>query len=49
MLEAETRVRKVAGYRGLASLAIAIERHLLRRRQSLTPTPAEEAATTVTM
>jgi len=49
MLEAETRFRKVAGYRGLANLAIAIEHDLLRRRQSVTPTPAEEAATTVTV
>jgi putative transposase len=49
MLEAETRFRKVAGYRGLANIAIAIERDLLRRRQSVTPTPAQEAATTVTV
>jgi putative transposase len=49
MLEAETRFRKVAGYRGLANLAIAIERELLRRRQVSLPPPAEEAATTVTV
>jgi transposase-like protein len=49
MLEAETRFRKVAGYRGLANIAIAIEHDLLRRRQSVTPTPAEEAATAATM
>jgi transposase-like protein len=49
MLEAETRFRKVAGYRGLATIAIAIERDLLRRRQSVTPTVAEEAAATVTV
>jgi putative transposase len=49
MLEAETRFRKVAGYRGLANIAIAIEHDLLRRRQSVTPTPVEEAATAVTV
>jgi putative transposase len=42
MLEAETRFRKVEGYRGLANLAIAIERDLTRRRNTatkeLTPT-----------
>jgi hypothetical protein len=32
MLEAETRFRKVQGYRGLANLAIAIEYDLTRRR-----------------
>jgi putative transposase len=32
MLEAETRFRKVEGYRGLANLAIAIENDLTRRR-----------------
>ena len=32
MLEAETRFRKVQGYRGLANLAVAIEHDLLRRR-----------------
>jgi putative transposase len=42
MLEAETRFRKVAGYRGLANIAIAIERDLLRRRETITHTPAEE-------
>jgi putative transposase len=34
MLEAETRFRKVQGYRGLANLAIAIEHDLTRRRQA---------------
>jgi hypothetical protein len=48
MLEAESRFRKVPGYRGLANLAIAIEHDLLRRRQSVTY-PTEEAARTVTM
>ena len=32
MLEAETRFRKVQGYRGLAQLAVAIERELTDRR-----------------
>ena len=31
MLEAETRFRKVEGYRGLAQLAVAIERDLTHR------------------
>ena len=43
MLEAETRFRKVQGYRGLANLAVAIERDLIRRRDAarkeLTTTP----------
>jgi transposase-like protein len=34
MLEAETRFRKVQGYRGLANLAIAIEHDLTRRRNA---------------
>ncbi len=34
MLEAETRFRKVQGYRGLAHIAIAIERDLTRRRNA---------------
>ncbi|MBV9046947.1 MAG: IS256 family transposase [Solirubrobacterales bacterium] len=39
MLEAETRFRKVEGYRGIANLAMAIEHDLTRRRQKqLTPT-----------
>jgi transposase-like protein len=42
MLEAETRFRKVEGYRGLANLAIAIERDLTRRRK-------KELATTLTV
>jgi transposase-like protein len=49
MLEAETRFRKVAGYRGLANLAVAIERDLLRRRQSVAQIPNEENATTLTV
>ena len=49
MLEAETRFRKVEGYRGLANLAVAIERDLLRRRQSVTHTTPEELITTLTV
>ena len=33
MLEAETRFRKVEGYRGLATLAVKVEHDLLRKRQ----------------
>jgi hypothetical protein len=32
MLEAETRFRKVEGYRGLANLAIAVEHDLTHKR-----------------
>ena len=45
MLEAETRFRKVEGYRGLANLAIAIERDLTRRRNTAT----KELTTTPTV
>jgi putative transposase len=45
MLEAETRFRKVAGYRGLATIAVASERDLYRRRRHL----EREATTTVTV
>jgi hypothetical protein len=38
MLEAEKRFRKVEGYRGLANLAVAIERDLTRRRKELATT-----------
>ena len=41
MLEAETRFRKVEGYRGLANLAITIETDLIQRRHKL-----KRAATT---
>jgi transposase-like protein len=34
MLEAETRFRKVQGYRGLANIAVAIEHDLTRRRNA---------------
>ena len=37
MLEAETRFRKVEGYRGLAQLAIHIETDLIRHRHQLQP------------
>jgi putative transposase len=48
MLEAETRFRKVQGYRGLATLAVKIEADLLRRRQAVThPTEEDIAALTV--
>jgi putative transposase len=50
MLEAETRFRKVQGYRGLANLAVAIEHDLLRRRQQAGhATVEEEAAAALTM
>jgi putative transposase len=48
MLEAETRFRKVPGYRGLANVAVAIERDLLRRRQSDIHTRTEEDAAALT-
>jgi hypothetical protein len=35
MLEAETRFRKVEGYRGLAQLAIHVEADLTKRRNQL--------------
>src|SRR5271154_2145735 len=41
MLEAETRFRKVQGYRGLATLAVKIETDLLRRRQAAHQTTEE--------
>jgi putative transposase len=44
MLEAETRFRKVDGYRGLATLAVKIETDLLRRRQAVTHTTEEDIA-----
>ena len=49
MLEAESRFRKVPGYRGLANIAVAIERDLLRRRQSLIHTTTEEDAAALTV
>ena len=44
MLEAETRFRKVQGYRGLATLAVKIEADLLRRRQAVTHATEEDVA-----
>jgi putative transposase len=35
MLEAETRFRKVEGYRGLAQLALHVEADLIKRRNQL--------------
>ncbi len=49
MLEAEKQYRKVIGFKDLAKLAIAIERDLDRRRQLITHTRPEEAATPVTV
>ena len=49
MLEAETRFRKVQGSRGLANLAVAIERDLTRRRQSVIHTRTEEDAAALTV
>jgi putative transposase len=49
MLEAETRFRKVQGYRGLANLAVAIEHDLLRRRQQAGHATIEEEAAALTM
>ena len=50
MLEAESRFRKVEGYRGLAGLAVKIERAtLLRNRQLDTYTSTQEATTAVTV
>ena len=45
MLEAESRFRKVQGYRGLANLAVAIENDLIRRRNIA----MEELTTTLTV
>ena len=49
MLEAETRFRKVEGYRGLATLAVKIEHDLLRKRQLDSHTSAEEDMAAVAM
>jgi hypothetical protein len=49
MLEAETRFRKVQGYRGLANLAVAIEHDLLRRRQQAGRATIEEEAAALTI
>jgi putative transposase len=49
MLEAESRFRKVEGYRGLATLAIKIEHDLLRNRQLHSHTSTQEGKTAVTV
>ena len=49
MLEAETRFRKVQGYRGLATLAVKIEADLHRHRQLDTYTSTEEATAAATV
>jgi hypothetical protein len=47
MLEAETRFRKVQGYRGLANLALKIEHDRLRHRDQTRQTTTEEDAAAV--
>jgi hypothetical protein len=49
MLEAETRFRKVQGYRGLPTLAVRIEHDLLRKRQLDSYTSADERMEALTM
>ena len=49
MLEAETRFRKVEGYRGLATLAVQIEHDLLRKRQLDSYTSAVQSTTAPAM
>jgi putative transposase len=49
MLEAESRFRKVEGYRGLATLAVKIEQDLLRKRQLDSHTSAEEELAAASM
>jgi putative transposase len=49
MLEAETRFRKVEGYRGLATLAVKIEQDLIRKRQLDSDTSDEEELTAPTV
>jgi putative transposase len=49
MREAETRFRKVEGYRGLATLAIKIEHDLIRKRQLDSHTSAEEELAAASM
>ncbi|MGB0095017.1 MAG: hypothetical protein WBP81_21095 [Solirubrobacteraceae bacterium] len=48
-LEAETRFRKVPGYRGLAHIAVAIEHDLIRRRRNANETTDKELATALTV
>ena len=49
MLEAETRFRKVQGYRGLANLAVKIEHDLLRHRDQTRQTTIQEDAAALTV
>jgi putative transposase len=49
MLEAETRFRKVQGYRGLATLAVKIEQDLIRKRQLDSYTSIEEEMAALSM
>ncbi|HUA47113.1 MAG TPA: IS256 family transposase [Solirubrobacteraceae bacterium] len=49
MLEAETRFRKVEGYRGLAGLAVKIEHDLLHKRQLDGHTSTKETRTAGTV
>ena len=49
MLEAESRFRKVPGYRGLATLAVKIEQDLHRKRQLDSYTSAEEEIAALTV
>jgi putative transposase len=50
MLEAERQFRKIIGYRHLARLAVAVERHVTAERANLTmPTPTGPAATLATV
>ena len=49
MLEAETRFRKVQGYRGLANLAVKIEHDQLRHREQAGQTTIEEEAAALTV
>ena len=49
MLEAESRFRKVEGYRGLANLAVKVEHDLIRRRHAVTHTTDEEAIAAATV
>jgi len=49
MREAETRFRKVEGYRGLATLAVKIEQDLIRKRQLDSHTSAEEELAAASM
>ena len=49
MLEAETRFRKVQGYRGLATLAVKIDQDPIRKRQLDSYTSVEEKMAALTM